>query len=200
MNPGPLLSHLSNPQNKASFTRLGQIASLCIWQKHWKTSATIPITCGYSMPQEPELPTWGLGQTEAGARPSRHGSSKASNTLLSFCKLPKAGAGAQAVGNSTRPWTPQKWVLVPASLFPKNRQATGMSCTLCQGALKPPACQGSSQTDPTGVAGTRVAPGHCQVCHGPYCVQEDGTLGVLAMPEPQLQGYLQARTRPRHRE
>lgn len=26
-----------------------------------------------------------------------------------------------------------------ASLFPKNRQATPMNCTLCQGALKPPA-------------------------------------------------------------
>lgn len=28
---------------------------------------------------------------------------------------------------------------MPAFLFPKNGQATGMSRTLCQGALKPPA-------------------------------------------------------------
>lgn len=28
---------------------------------------------------------------------------------------------------------------MPAFLFPKNRQATGMSRTLCQGAQKPPA-------------------------------------------------------------
>lgn len=41
-----------------------------------------------------------------------------------------------------RPRTPghhRRWVLVPAFLFPKNGQATGMSRTLCQGALKPPA-------------------------------------------------------------
>lgn len=163
---------------------LGQIAYLCIWQQHLSVSATGPITCGYSMPQEPELPTWGFGQTESGTTPSHCGSLgqwglQHTYGLLNCPKQKTKGwdSGSWKFNQFlARPRIPQKWVLVPGSLFPKNRQATGMSRTLCQGLLKPPACQGSSQTDHTGVAGPRLAPRHCQVCHDPHCSQESETL------------------------
>lgn len=53
---------------------------------------------------------------------------------------------------------------MPAFLFPKNRQATGMSRTLCQGALKPPAIAAPSLVT---WSGAKAAPGQCQVCCSP---------------------------------
>lgn len=93
--------------------------------------------------------------------------SRASNTLMSFstAQSRRARAGTQAVGNSTNSLPGlghHKNGSLCQALFPKNRQATGMSRTLCQGPLKPPACQGSSQIDHTGVAGPRLTPRHCR--------------------------------------
>lgn len=125
-----------------------------------------------------------FGQKESGTRPSPCGSLgqwgvQHTYVLLNCPKQKTKGWDSGSWKSNqflARPRTPQKWVLVPGSLFPKNRQATGMSRTLCQGPLKPPDFQGSSQTDHTGVAGPRLTPRHCQVCHDPHCSQEGGIL------------------------
>lgn len=67
---------------------------------------------------------------------------------------------------------------MPAFLFPKNRQATGMNRTLCQGAPKPP--QSAAPSLMTDLVWAKVGPGQCQVFSGPPGSQEWNPTGTLA--------------------